>query len=115
MSNTVEKIVMTVAFIVICAGILVFLIKPSFFYSSYPISYCSCTEADAGNILASLSCYFSEPDNKSCYSLESLINDDICGFLIDNKADLKQVGSMESAYWIVTVTDSAISSVESLS
>ena len=74
-------------------------------------SYCSATEADAGNILSALSCYFSEPDNRQCESLGSLLNDETCGFTVNNtmsNASLSQNATGNAAWWEVNVTDATV-------
>ena len=71
-------------------------------------SYCASVEQDAGNILAALACYFSEPENTQCTNLSSLINDSTCGFIVNNgpdNADLTQTGTGNQAWWEVQVSD----------
>ncbi len=69
-------------------------------------SYCASVEQDASNILAALSCYFSEPDNQTCSSLASLTGDATCGFQLNNEAaTLVQAGTNNNANWTVSVTD----------
>ncbi len=96
------------AFIAIVAVMIVayYFVLPNFIGYSEP-HYCS-AQKDASNILASLSCYFSEPENLSCASIESLVNDPTCGFYLNNgieNAKLEQIGASNDAWWIVTVTD----------
>ena len=75
-------------------------------------SYCASVEQDAGNILAALSCYFSEPDNLQCSSVTSLLQDETCGFSLNNavsetvlNASLTQTGTGNDAWWTVLVSD----------
>lgn len=68
-------------------------------------SCCTSVEQDAGMVLAALSCYFAEPDNTTCISLESLGNDPNCGFSVNNIASLTQQGSGNRACWTIEVTD----------
>ena len=76
-------------------------------------AFCSAIEQDASNILAALSCYFSEPTNIQCYSINSLINDSTCGFELNAKvgatlnAMLTQTGVSDGAWWKIQVTDSS--------
>ncbi len=70
--------------------------------------FCTTAEYDAGNILASLSCYFAEPDNRGCNDLSSLVNDPNCGFSMNNEqALLTQSGQGSAAYWVIEVTDTS--------
>ena len=75
-------------------------------------SYCASVEQDCGNILASLSCYFSEPENLQCTRLTSLITDATCGFSLNNAIDnvnlnaaMTQYNTGNMAWWKVSVTD----------
>ena len=71
-------------------------------------AFCSSVEQDAGNILAALSCYFSEPDNLTCLVLASLTGDPTCGFDLNNdSAFLMQTGTGNAAWWWVSVTDAS--------
>ena len=76
-------------------------------------SYCASVEQDAGNVLAALSCYFSEPDNLHANELTSLINDPTCGFSLNNavgselNVELAQTGTGNQAWWQVDVTDAS--------
>lgn len=74
--------------------------------------YCASVEQDAMNILTSLSCYLSEPKNRSCTHLDSLNNDPLCGFDVSSiypppPAILIQYGRGNDAWWQVTVTDTS--------
>lgn len=76
-------------------------------------SYCASVEQDAQNVLAALSCYFSEPDNLQCEELSSLINDPTCGFEVNNVdtdgttplATMSQIATGNEAWWEVQVSD----------
>ena len=74
-------------------------------------SYCASVEQDAGNILAALSCYFSEPNNLQCSTTTSLIQDETCGFSLNNatatelNASLTQTGTGNDAWWQVLISD----------
>ena len=73
-------------------------------------SYCASVEQDAGNILAALSCYFSEPNNMQCESVDSLLDDETCGFSLNNglaNASLEQHGTGNDAWWEVLVSDNS--------
>lgn len=80
--------------------------KAEISYVSYK-SGCASVEYDAQNILAALSCYFSEPSNTQCHSIESLFNDSECGdfSLINEQAFIKQYGTGNEAWWKVVVFD----------
>ncbi len=71
-------------------------------------SYCASVEQDCGNVLAALSCYFSEPENRFANRLTSLLQDSTCGFIVNNSsanAQLTQTGSGNQAWWEINVTD----------
>ena len=71
-------------------------------------AFCSAIEQDASNILAALSCYFSEPTNVQCTQIASLLNDTTCGFEVNAgtaNAWMQQTGSSDTAFWTIRVTD----------
>ncbi len=73
-------------------------------------SYCASVEQDATNVLAALSCYFSEPENLQSRNLSSLINDPTCGFSLNNElanASLLQTGVGNDAWWRVMISDNS--------
>lgn len=94
------------AILIIAIVLIAWCLLPPHFIRYSGHSWCDSARRDAGNIMASLSCYFSEPENLSCKSIENLLNDETCGFTLDNKdAELKQIGELNDAWWIITVTD----------
>lgn len=93
------------AIVLIFCGVITFyeFVLPLFF-RRHETHYCR-ADYEAQNVLASLHCYFSEPSNKSCTSIERLLNDPDCGFEPNHHIDLTQIGTGSDAYWIITVTE----------
>ncbi len=71
-------------------------------------AYCSYAEQDAGNILAAISCYFSEPGNRTLSGgIDTLTGDAICKVTLNqsNEATIIEDTSVEPTVYRVNVTD----------
>jgi len=71
-------------------------------------AYCSYAEQDAGNILAAISCYFSEPSNTSLADLPTLLADATCKVTLNgaNQGTLTpRVNANSTNYFEVEVSD----------
>ena len=70
-------------------------------------AYCSYAEQDASNILAAISCYFSEPGNNSLAGLASLQADATCKVTLNgaNQATITPDLTVAPATYTVTVSD----------
>jgi len=71
-------------------------------------AYCSYAEQDAGNVLAAISCYFSEPNNRTLSGgLGRLVSDSICKVTLNqgNIGTVTEDATVNPTVYRVDITD----------
>ncbi len=102
-----KKLLLIQIAIIIAAIVLLVILAINHYLTFRYMTYCKSVEQHADIIIAAVSCYMTEPGNKSCTEINSVLNDSTCGYITYSlqRESLTQTGSGENAWWSVSVTD----------